>query len=102
MRSLPSVALRYTVHPVHMRSLPSVALRYTVHPVHKTLSRRSKLGRLSVSYATLLTSQLKASGDFAHFEDFDLITSLYVIVVLNGDTTFGTNANFLHVVFKAT
>jgi hypothetical protein len=34
-RSLPSLAPRHTVHPVHNRSLPSLAPRHTVHPVHK-------------------------------------------------------------------
>ena len=35
MRSLPSMAPRYTVRPEHMRSLPSMAPRYTVRPEHK-------------------------------------------------------------------
>ena len=34
-RSLPSMALRHTIHPEHRRSLPSMALRHTVHPEHK-------------------------------------------------------------------
>jgi N-acetylglutamate synthase-like GNAT family acetyltransferase len=34
-RSLPSMALRHTVHPEHRHSLPSMALRHTVHPEHK-------------------------------------------------------------------
>jgi len=28
-------AITLTVHPEHMRSLPSLAPRYTVHPEHK-------------------------------------------------------------------
>jgi hypothetical protein len=34
IRSFPSMATRYTVHPEHIRSFPSMATRYTVHPEH--------------------------------------------------------------------
>jgi N-acetylglutamate synthase-like GNAT family acetyltransferase len=34
-RSLPSMALRHTVHPEHRRSLPSMTPRHTVHPEHR-------------------------------------------------------------------
>ncbi len=61
MRSLPSMAPRYTVHPEHMRSLPSMAPRYTVHPVHK----KATLGWQAVHTMKCLF-KLERSGHLRH------------------------------------
>ena len=62
MPSLPPMAPRYTVLPVHMRSLPFMAPRYSVHPVHKKAPRKPRGKRSTQQNRTTIWATRPRSG----------------------------------------
>ena len=88
------------------------------HPTDTTIASRGQTGE---TFYIVLSGQLQVSLQQEHRRlplapnplrlerprhlsnliDFNFIAGLNIVIVLNTDTTFGTVANFINVVFKA-